>query len=743
MKTNNKWLAGALVLSLLGSCTDDHVLDFEVTKPASIAEMEYLNQYDALKQYIDRSDNPNFKLGAGVTVSEYLKKDGYAHFINENFDGMTAGNAMKHSSVVGDNGAMNFGPVVQFVDAAKEAGLEIYGHTLVWHSQQNKKFLEGLMADKEMEVDPDAAESVLMATTAAANANVWDYQLNYVLPEPLIQGVEYTLKLRAKASEAYTVAFWRFDGTSTDYGPDFAVGEDWGDVAISFTPSMNATTLQFCFGTFGGKLYFDDLVLTAAGSEDNLVANGSFEEDALSGWEKPSWHDYSFGIEQVAGGPAVWYTERVTNGDVEGDDLSSFFATEAGDGPKAATIGAAGTGADGVGRAIVVQSGDNPAEEWDTQFFVTVSEPFMEGDKFRFSMKYKAAKEAGSTSQAHYEPGEYQHYEFVGQPQFTTEWKTLEYAGTISLAQAGGEDNPRGAKSIAFNLAVLGEANTYYFDDISWAIEESGNKIPLTPEEKADTLTWAMETWIAGMMEATDTYVTEWDVVNEAISGADSDGDGIYDLWSASNVSEQDALNNFYWGDYLGENYVRQAVAFARQYGPENVKLFINDYNLESDWDDNQKLRSLIKWIEKWEEDGVTVIDGIGTQMHVSCYMNPETQAKKEEHVVKMLELMAATGKLVKITELDMGLVDAEGEPVKTGDVTLEQHKAMSAYYKFILQKYFEIIPAEQRYGITHWCPLDSPESSSWRGGEPVGLWSLDKYRKHTYAGFADGLSGE
>ena len=100
-----------------------------------------------------------------------------------------------------------------------------------------------------------------------------------------------------------------------------------------------------------------------------------------------------------------------------------------------------------------------------------------------------------------------------------------------------------------------------------------------------------------------------------------------------------------------------------------------NDYNLESDWDNNQKLESLIKWIERWESDGVTVIDGIGTQMHVSCYMDPEIQARKEAHVVRMFELMAATGKLVVVTELDMGLVDEDGISVFTSDVTEEQHK--------------------------------------------------------------------
>ena len=77
--------------------------------------------------------------------------------------------------------------------------------------------------------------------------------------------------------------------------------------------------------------------------------------------------------------------------------------------------------------------------------------------------------------------------------------------------------------------------------------------------------------------------------------GADTDGDGIYDLWSAENVFVEDAKNNFYWRDYLGDDFIRIAVASARKHGPEGLQLFINDYNLESDWDNNQKLESLIK----------------------------------------------------------------------------------------------------------------------------------------------------
>ena len=153
----------------------------------------------------------------------------------------------------------------------------------------------------------------------------------------------------------------------------------------------------------------------------------------------------------------------------------------------------------------------------------------------------------------------------------------------------------------------------------------------------------------------------------------------------------------------------------------------------------------MIHWIEVWEADGVTKIDGIGTQMHVSFYANPDIQASKEEHIIKMFELLKESGKLVKISELDMGYVDADGNAVATVNMTETQHMQMAEFYKFIVSKYLEIIPAPQQYGITQWCTVDAGGAlgTGWRGGEPVGLWDANYGRKHTYAGFADGLQGK
>jgi len=716
MKYLNKFWLGAITLLALVSCEDYLMPEYVVEKPESIARLEYLNDYDVLKNYVDRTASPDFKLGAGVSVDDFNKQGlAYSHVVS-NFDEMTAGWEMKHGAIVQADGSLDLGRVEKFISTAQEAGITIYGHTLAWHANQNAEYLNSIIADREIEVDPNDGNNSLHVTTPSANANIWDWQLEYVLPTPLTQGVEYTITMRAKASSPFTVAFWRTDGASTNYGPDIAFGESWGDATVTFTPTMDATKLQFCFGTFAGDLYFDDMVLTASGSEENLIENGTFDDENLSGWQKPGWHGYNFLVEPVAAGPAKWWVNLINNSDVEGDDVSSFFATEVTVGPNPATIGAVGTGADGVGRAIVVKSGNNPANSWDTQFFVKAPQQLLAGQAYRFSMKVKADKPATISSQAHNNPGGYVHWSMIGSPAVTTEWQEYTNSGIISGDQAGAN----GMNTIAFNLAEFAEANTYYFDDIVWEIEESGDKIPMTPEEKADTLSWAFENWIAGTLEVTKEYVKAWDVVNEPM-----DDGSPYELKTGVGKTDM-AADEFYWQDYLGKDYAVTAFNLAREYGSTDAKLFINDYNLEYNID---KCKGIIQYVAYIESQGAQV-DGIGTQMHINVDSD-------KDKIVEMFNLLAATGKLIKISELDIGI----GK--QTTEATEADYEAQAEMYKFVVQKYLELIPAGQQYGITAWSPLDSPAGSGWRAGEPIGLWTEGYYRKPAYAGFADGLKGE
>ncbi|MCF0189693.1 MAG: endo-1,4-beta-xylanase [Marinilabiliaceae bacterium] len=470
--------------------------------------------------------------------------------------------------------------------------------------------------------------------------------------------------------------------------------------------------------------------------------------------------------------------ECIVNGNCEGDDNSCFFSTVATVGPNPSQI------VEIAFPSIVVHATAKASQAWDNQFFIVSNEALPAGTATHISFTYKATAAAKASTQCHNAPGAYMHWFAIGDVQFSKEWQDFDYDFTVP-------SEADGMKTIAFNLSEFADANDYYIRNVKWTLngkdlinngdltgddfssfvtriyqqadvnskpeevsvfekqEEGTETIKLTPEEKKDTLTWAMDKWIKGMMEVTAGRVKAWDVVNEPIGGFDGDGDGKYDLQHASTASDDDKKNNFYWQDYLGDvDYVRIAISRARmyykQYGgnPDDLKLFINDYNLESHWDDNAKLKGLIAWCNEWENDTIK-IDGIGTQMHVSYDVRQGVMDSQKQHIVNMFKLMAATGKLVKISELDMGYVDANGDPVMTKDITVDQEIQMSDFYNFIVKAYFENVPASQRYGITLWSPTDSPAGSGWRGGQPIGLWTEGYQRKPAYAGVADGLAGK
>ena len=154
MRNNDKLIPVIASAMIFFSCADENIAEFNVDMPQDIAQYQYLNKYEALKNYVDRNASPGFKLGQGITVSDFLKEGLVYSVACENFDEVTAGNAQKYSSVVGDDGTMNFGTVTKFVETARNAGITIYGHTLCWHSQQNNTYLNNLIADRVVSGEP-------------------------------------------------------------------------------------------------------------------------------------------------------------------------------------------------------------------------------------------------------------------------------------------------------------------------------------------------------------------------------------------------------------------------------------------------------------------------------------------------------------------------------------------------------------------------------------------------------------
>ena len=732
----NKYIISALVCPfVLGSCADWDDWKYDVEKPQTIAQYEYLNDYAPLKENLDRSAHPGFKVSGALGVDEFNQQGPLFRLAAHNFDEIVAGNAMKMASCVNDEGVMDFSKVSSFVSAAEDAGLTVYGHTLAWHAQQPSKYLNGLIKDKEL---PPAEENPgLIITAGAPKKDTWEYEIYYDLDKPLQAGKTYEISLNVRGTNPGTIDFWpgKKDGSDTQYGAgSFTVAEKAIDNSFSFTPNADIDRLRFCFGKIGGTLYFDNFVLKEKGSDHNLVVNSTFDENDISHWTKVSWVDVNYKIGNVAGAGAVEIPVSV--GHLTFDDGQNL----------------GGWGMDNAPEIVngVCEVGNNAAKEnpWNAQVCYEPGFAFENGTTYHLKMKIKGSV-AGEFGAGFQNPDGYKGCGDFPTINVTTDWKEVDVTTTC---------NGDNAKRLLLNIGKY--AGTLYIDDFDVYYTKSSNGIPLTPKEKSDILTLAMNKWISGMMQATKGKVKAWDLINEAVSGG-GNVNGYYALQTEA-TSEHNP-QDFYWQDYftpemygpIVEKAARDAYAAVEGTNPEDLKLFINDYNLESDWDDNQKVKSLVYWIGVWEKKGKelgynTKIDGIGSQMHISYYENPQTLESKKKGIQNMLKIMAETGKLVRISELDMGYVDADGKDVTTAQLEklpieerVAKEKAMAEYYKWIIEQYFAIVPVSQQYGICQWCLTDSPTDSGWRGGQPVGLWNLNYQRKPAYGGFADGLAGK
>ena len=119
----------------------------------------------------------------------------------------------------------------------------------------------------------------------------------------------------------------------------------------------------------------------------------------------------------------------------------------------------------------VVPDGQTSLASWDCQFFIYATEPMPEGKEVRLTMWVKGDKAGSIETQAHFGPGDYNHYQLFGNVSVTTEWTkvTLETTVLADHVKAGDGKN---FQSVAFNLSTSAEGNVFYFDNIKLQIRD-------------------------------------------------------------------------------------------------------------------------------------------------------------------------------------------------------------------------------------------------------------------------------
>jgi hypothetical protein len=264
------------------------------------------------------------------------------------------------------------------------------------------------------------------------------------------------------------------------------------------------------------------------------------------------------------------------------------------------------------------------------------------------------------------------------------------------------------------------------------------NHRPQTVQERTDTINYALRAWCDGLMKINEGRIKSFDLIDEPIDAKAELENGMFDLKHSD--------EKIFWQDVLGsENYApivsKVAAEAFRTHGgnPEELRFFISESGLE----EQQKFESLKYWIGIWDANGAK-IDGINAKLNLSYSEDADKQKANEASLNTLLENLASTGKLIRLSNFDIKYQDAAGANVAVKDITKEQRQKLADFYAYAIKSYMNKIPHELQAGI---CKGNLVDTS-----DPVGLWSLeaidakgtkDWVRNSIYKAFCDALSGK
>ena len=771
---------------LLTGC-DDQLMEWG--KPADHADVtsseiplavkEVIANYDNIKDYAQQN-TPNMLIGIGMGADLYINNaNGEGNLANANYQIFTPGNAMKNDAIMGNSGSLNFATVDKLIEAL-DGNMKLYGHNFFWHTQQNQSYLKSLIAPTlVVESDGDIANvlsgdasdfnggstggwgswgsnkesaevvsgagqdgSAALVLKNKGDGNAWEAQCAYTFNDYLEMNKTYVIKFKAKSTSPAGELQFQYQNGST-YGSQggynsFTVGTDWQTFQYEFTidkyDDVNRIILNF--GKVGATYTIDDIQFGLKQDDpmENVMAGDAsdFEGGTTGNWG--SW----------------------------GSNKESAEVEE-------------GAGYNNSKGLALKNKGDGNA--WEAQCAYTFDDALQEGKKYIIQFYAKSTSPAGELQFQYQNGTTYSSQGGYNTFSVGTDWVKCEFTFTPAYDDAN---------RIILNYGKVG--GTYYIDNIKFGLAKDQNAaargiqyiqasngkarkvtrasrkyfVLKSAAEKQAVLEGAMEAWVSGVakhLAEKNVVPYGYDVINEPIADGSNKYRGIDEgifggtwtedeqtMYDAAPVeTETDGLtlnwgsNHWYWGYYV-KDYPVKAFQLARKYLPAETKLFVNDYNLETS---PNKLDALIKFVKDIDEkNGTPIVDGIGTQMHVSLSCSDDAEknaaniAALKEKVDAMFQTMAATGKLVRVTELDLSL--------GTASPSSNQYKAQSDAYRMIMESYKANVPAAQQSGITIWSLSDNEaEHEYWLKGQVPNLFDKDYKRKWAYKGFCDGIAGE
>ena len=247
----------------------------------------------------------------GVAISYDLMKNNssYASLVKQQFDRVTFEYQMKHGANVRNDGSFDFSRTDELVNLIQAAGMDVFGHTLVWHQNNNGTYLRtltggstgsNLISNAGFENDftnwtsavsstaPTSGNISIITSGVQNGAKAAKVLVNTPGPDPwsiqlysdnfsAASGTGYTLKFWAKATVAGQSLRVVAQGSSYYAQQNQTLTVTWAEYSFPFTPTENSISIKFHFPT-AGEFFIDNLSVLANGSSlDPVQVNNAMQ----------------------------------------------------------------------------------------------------------------------------------------------------------------------------------------------------------------------------------------------------------------------------------------------------------------------------------------------------------------------------------------------------------------------------------------------------------------------------------
>lgn len=135
-----------MVLIYTSSCKRENFDDVQVPEVPLVTTTGNVNPADSVG-ILKTLTAPMFpNMGMAITYGPMANDPRFVATVKSQANNITFGNELKEGSVVRNNGAYDYTTADALYTLCANNGLQVFGHTLVWHSQQNVTYLNSLIA---------------------------------------------------------------------------------------------------------------------------------------------------------------------------------------------------------------------------------------------------------------------------------------------------------------------------------------------------------------------------------------------------------------------------------------------------------------------------------------------------------------------------------------------------------------------------------------------------------------------